>query len=101
MRSKRARDARLPENLGGEGFLILGHQDADPHIARILGLPVPDKGELVSCRVIPAEKDTVRRVWLGDGWWRLAGADEESGPGPDRDVYLRLSRQVIKHGPAD
>ncbi len=98
---KRARDARLPENLGGEGFLILGHQDADPHIARILGLPVPDKGELVSCRVIPAEKDTVRRVWLGDGWWRLAGADEESGPGPDRDVYLRLSRQVIKHGPAD
>ena len=98
---KRARDARLPEHLGREGFLILGHQEADPHIARILGLPVPGKGELVSCRIVPAEHDAVRRVWLGDGWWRLAGANEASGPSPDRDLYLRLSRQVIEYGSTD
>ena len=27
---KRARDARLPQNLGGKGFLILGHQGLTP-----------------------------------------------------------------------
>ena len=98
---KRARDARLPEHLGGEGFLILGHQGADPHIARGLDLPVPYKGELVSCRVVRAEDGAARRVWLGDGWWRLAGADEASGPSPDRDLYLALSPQVVESGPAD
>lgn len=98
---KRARDARLAKNLGGEGFLILGHQGADPHIARGLDLPVPYKGELVSCRIVPAEYGVDRSVWLGDGWWRLAGADEASEPSPDRDLYLKLSRQVIESGPAD
>ena len=98
---KRARDARLPQNLGCEGFLILGHQGADPHIALGLDLPVPGKGELVSCRVVPAEYGAERRVWLGDGWWRLAGADEASEPRPDRDLYLGLSRQMIESGPAD
>ncbi len=98
---KRARDARLPQNLGGKGFLILGHQGADPHIARGLDLPVPYKGELVSCRVVPAEDGADSRVWLGDGWWRLASADEASGPNPDRDLYLGLSQQIIESGPAD
>ncbi len=97
---KRARDARLAKNLGGEGFLILGHQGADPHIARGLDLPVPYKGELVSCRVVPAEHGTDNSVWLGDGWWRLAGAEIKSGPSPDRDLYLGLSRQIIESGPA-
>ena len=98
---KRARDARLPTNLGDEGFLILGHQGADPHIARGLDLPVPYKGELVSCRVVPAENGADRRVWLGDRWWRLAGASENPGPSPNRDLYLTLSRQMIESGPAD
>ena len=98
---KRVRDARLPKHLGGEGFLILGHQEADPHIAQGLGLPVPDKGEFVSCRVVPAEHDAEHRVWLGDGWWRLADAEEAAGPSPDRDLYLGLSRQIIESGPAD
>ena len=64
---KRAGDARLPQNLGCEGFLILGHQGTDPHIARGLDLPVPGKGELVSCRVVPAEYGADRRVRLGGG----------------------------------
>ena len=98
---KRARDARLPQNLGGEGFLILGHQGADPHIAQVLDLPVPGKGELVSCQVVPAENGEDHRVWLGDRWWRLAGASENPGPSSNRDLYLTLSRQMIESGPAD
>ena len=98
---KRDRDAGLPQHLGGKGFLILGHQGADPHITRGLDLPVPGNGELVSCRVVPAENGADRRVWLGDRWWRLTGADEASGPSPDRDLYLGLSRQMIESGPAD
>ena len=98
---KRVRDARLPEHLGGDGFLVLGHQEADPHIARGLDLPVPDKGEFVSCRVVPAEHDAMHRVWLGHGWWRLARSGEEAGPSPDRGLYLELGRQTIKYGPAD
>lgn len=98
---KRARDARLPANLGREGFLILGHQGSDPHIARALGLPVPDKGELVSCRVVPAAFEAERKVWSGEGWWRLARADEESEASPDRGLYLALSRNTIESGHAD
>lgn len=95
---KRVRDARLPEHLGGEGFLILGHQDADSHIAQGLDLPVPNKGEFVSCRVVPVADDGDHCVWLGDGWWRLADANEAAGPSPDRDTYLRLSQHSIQHG---
>ena len=98
---KRARDARLPAHLGSEGFLILGHQGPDPHIARGLDLPVPEKGELVSCRVVPAEHEASRKVWLGKGWWRLANDDEESGPSPDRNLYLALNRHTIESGQAD
>ena len=98
---KRVRDARLAEHLGGEGFLILGHQESDPHIARCLGLPVPDKGEFVSCRVVPAEPDATLRVWLGNGWWRLAHDDEPSGPSPERGLYIGLDRQSVEHGPTD
>ncbi|RFU42344.1 restriction endonuclease [Actinomadura logoneensis] len=50
---KRPRDARLPRHLGREGILILGHQGDHPRIAEELGLPVPDKGEFVSVRVVP------------------------------------------------
>jgi hypothetical protein len=38
-----------------EGILVLGHQDNDPRVARDLGLPVPEKGELVAARVVPAQ----------------------------------------------
>ena len=97
---KRVRDARLVEHLGGEGFLILGHQQSDPHIARCLDLPVPDKGEFVSCRVVPAHGDGGHRVWLGDGWWRLAHAGEAAGPSPERDRYIGLDQQSVERGQA-
>lgn len=92
---KRARDARLSKNLGKEGFLVLGHQDADPHIAEGLGLPVPFKGEFVSCRIVPASRGD--GVWLGKGWWKLA-TDESAVPAPQRKNYRKLSRDEIRHG---
>lgn len=45
---KRVRDAR--KHLREEGILLLGHQEADPDIARELGLPVPTKGEFISTK---------------------------------------------------
>jgi len=45
---KRARDAR--KHLRAEGILVLGHQGEDPIIAGKLGLPVPNKGEMISIR---------------------------------------------------
>jgi hypothetical protein len=52
---KRPRDARLPEHLGKEGILVLGHQEHDPLIAEDLGLPRPPKGSFISVRVVEAE----------------------------------------------
>ncbi|MFJ8139405.1 NaeI family type II restriction endonuclease [Streptomyces sp. NPDC096013] len=46
---KRVRDARI--HLRPEGIMILGHMKQHPHIARDLGLPVPDKGSWVAIRV--------------------------------------------------
>lgn len=46
---KRARDAR--KKLAAEGILVLGHQNEDPFKAAFRGLPVPRKGEFISCRL--------------------------------------------------
>ncbi|TRO69800.1 NaeI family type II restriction endonuclease [Streptomyces sp. IB201691-2A2] len=50
---KRVRDAR--HHLRSEGIMILGHQKQHPHIARALGLRVPDKGSWISIRVAHAD----------------------------------------------
>lgn len=93
---KRARDARLPAHLGSEGILVLGHQEADPHIARLLDLPVPAKGEFVSCRIVRATTGSKRKVWLGDGWWRLAERGDAHNLGPDRKLYSGLDQRSIE-----
>ena len=98
---KRVRDSRLPLHLGDEGLMILGHQEADPHIASALGLPVPAKGEFVSCRVVPASEGVERRAWLGDAWWRLAEETDAACPCPARGLYRRLDEHSIKFGPTD
>ncbi|WP_151476501.1 NaeI family type II restriction endonuclease [Streptomyces albicerus] len=46
---KRVRDAR--HHLRNEGIMILGHQKQHPHIARALGLRVPEKGSWIAIRV--------------------------------------------------
>ena len=98
---KRARDARLPQHLGDEGFLVLGHQEADPHIARGLGLPVPMKGEFVSCRVVRDTSQSGLRVWLGEEWWRLADHSDPRCAAPVRSLYRTLDQRSIELGRSD
>jgi len=80
---KRPRDARLPKHLGREGIIVLGHQDASPHIARILGLPVPDKGEFVSCRISRVSgivgRDTVH---IAGELWALSNEGDQVEAAP-------------------
>ena len=98
---KRARDARLDKHLGEGGFLVLGHQEADPHIARILGLPIPSKGEFVSCRVKPVGADYLGpKVFLADQWWSLAAEGETVGPAPKRESFKTSSTDLLEYGPA-
>lgn len=56
-----------------EGILVLGHQDNDPYVAAALGLPVPRKGEFISARVVPAQKDRGDPIAvIEDKEWALA-----------------------------
>lgn len=87
---KRVRDARRA--LDGEGIWILGHQGDDPRIARGLGLPVPSKGQWVSCKVKPVADDAAS-VEVGGRRWAPVGTDEPSlgdqpsgSSGPGRDI---------------
>jgi hypothetical protein len=80
---KRARDARLPNNLGNEGILVLGHQEDDPLIAESLGLPRPPKGSFIAVRVVPAENNFDGAVAEIRGTrWRIAGASDPVVPAP-------------------
>lgn len=74
---KRARDCRLPQHLGREGYLILGHQEQDPLIAAALELPVPGKGEFVSVRVAPASAEASPVAEINGKPWRVATRDDE------------------------
>jgi hypothetical protein len=80
---KRARDARRRDRLGGEGILVLGHQEHDPDVARDLGLPFPRKGQFVSARVAPAEPGAPAATAEIEGeLWRLANDDDPVVPAP-------------------
>jgi hypothetical protein len=73
---KRARDARLPRNLGREGILVLGHQEQDPDVAASLGLPRPRKGEFISVRVAPARRSAPDVAEIEGRLWRKARDDD-------------------------
>ena len=79
---KRVRDART--QLRPEGVLILGHQQKHGDIARALSLPVPAKGNWVSCRVRPTNRRGPGVAKVGSSFWRLAGEDEPPVAGPRR-----------------
>lgn len=93
---KRARDARLPKHLGREGFLVLGHQEADPLIAELLGLPIPVKGEFVSCRIRLADATDASGVNLDGTWWVLAENDASATPAPLRKLYKAKTREQLE-----
>lgn len=74
---------RVRENGGArtalrpEGFLILGGDyDIQRATAEGLGCEVPQPGEVVSVRVVPATANSGVRI--DHAWWRLAAEDEET-----------------------
>lgn len=78
---KRVRDARL--RLAPEGFVVLGHQDAHPEIAQLLGLTVPTKGEWISLRLTEVSPHDERlKVWMQDTWWAVARPDDPPTAAP-------------------
>ncbi|MGD9529337.1 MAG: NaeI family type II restriction endonuclease [Candidatus Nanopelagicales bacterium] len=76
--------ARIRDNGNGartrlrrEGYLVIGGDYmAHTDVARALGCAVPEPGEVVSVRVVPALSREHWAVELDGGWWRLAAADE-------------------------
>lgn len=79
---KRARDCRLEEHLGKEGYLILGHQEQDPEVALALGLPAPRKGQFISVRVHPAEPGDSPVAEIRGQLWRVARGDDPAVVAP-------------------
>lgn len=78
---KRCRDARRP--LAADGIIVLGHQNDSPGVARALGLPVPNKGEFVSVRIVPAPADDDRpTAAIADQRYVVARLDEPHHPAP-------------------
>lgn len=76
--------ARVRDNGNGartklrdEGYLIPGGDyEAHRKVARQLGVAVPEPGEVVSVRVVPARDDEPWTTYLDGRWWRRAKDDE-------------------------
>jgi hypothetical protein len=81
---KRARgNGGARTQLRPEGILVLGHQENDPLVAEALGLPVPQKGEFISARVVPARPDRDEVFAVIDGQpWALARPGDPVFPAP-------------------
>lgn len=71
-------------DLRDEGIIILGQYEAHRDIARQLGLKeIPEKGESVSVRIVPAENSSEPGSAMIDGsWWRVAKQDDPEAPAP-------------------
>lgn len=65
---KRVRDAR--KHLAAFDVVILGHQQSDPGIAEVFGLPVPTKGEWISVTVTDAEPESDGSALVNGSWQR-------------------------------
>ncbi|MCY0942020.1 NaeI family type II restriction endonuclease [Streptomyces antarcticus] len=64
--------------LRSEGIIIMGDYRAHQDIARQLGLPVPQKGEFVSARVVPAVPGSGKPAAAMDGGlWSLASPGDD------------------------
>lgn len=59
-----------------EGYLIPGDYDPHRQVAKALGAEQPDRGEVVSLRVVPAAPDDSWSVELDGRRWRLAQPGE-------------------------
>jgi hypothetical protein len=78
---KRARDARIL--LRDEGYLVLGHQESHPEIARLLHLTVPVKGEWISIQVAAIDAQDARpKVFVDGRWWGVAQPGDPATAAP-------------------
>ncbi|MGV9278191.1 NaeI family type II restriction endonuclease [Streptomyces griseosporeus] len=69
--------------LRDEGIIVLGDYPSHRAVARGLGLPVPQDGEFVSARVVPAIPGADRPVAEIDGGsWTLAAPDDPVATAP-------------------
>ena len=69
-----------------EGIIILGQYEAHRDIAHRLGLPIPDKGESVSARVVSGSKDDPRAFYSEGAWWCLAAVGDPIERAPNIQV---------------
>ncbi|MEW1774923.1 NaeI family type II restriction endonuclease [Streptomyces sp. NPDC086777] len=77
--------------LAPEGIVIMGHYASHREIAGRLGLPLPDEGEFVSARLVPAGPDHrhTTRVILDGGEWVLAQPGDAVVPAPPLPPHTR------------
>lgn len=69
--------------LSSEGILILGHYDEHRRIAKELGLPIPELGELVSVRVVRAGRRGRQTARIQNESWRIANPEDPIETAPD------------------
>ncbi|MFJ8155620.1 NaeI family type II restriction endonuclease [Streptomyces sp. NPDC094468] len=77
--------------LKAEGIIIMGDYASHREIARSLGLPLPEEGEFVSARVVPASTghESAARVSLGGRDWVLAQPGDVVEPAPTLPSHTR------------
>ncbi|MFD3502813.1 NaeI family type II restriction endonuclease [Streptomyces sp. NPDC058678] len=77
--------------LRAEGILIMGDYASHREIAGRLGLPLPDEGEFVSARVVPARPrhGDALLVSLDGNQWVLAQPDDPVVPAPALPSHTR------------
>lgn len=75
-----------------EGYLVIGHYRTHQAVALQLGVEVPQAGEIVSVRVVPAAPSDTLVVELDGRLWRVAREDEPSAcPAPRLPTTHRFS----------
>lgn len=88
--------------LRAEGYLIPGGDyEVHRHVALSVGVTVPQPGEVVSFRVVPAVPDETWTVELDGRHWRLAKPDEPSTePAPKLPDIRRSKNRSSNDQPA-
>lgn len=69
--------------LRDDGYIILGGDySSHQRVAMQLGLEVPEPGEFVSTRVVPAREHEPMTALIDGSYWRRAGEDDEKQSAP-------------------
>lgn len=68
--------------LKSEGILILGDYEAHRRVAKELNIPIPQRGEFVSVRVVRATSSDSDVTQVDGQWWRVATDSDPIEPAP-------------------